>query len=44
MDETETIEDVVCLRETAKAILVEIDGDEGDLVVAQWFAEREGLI
>jgi hypothetical protein len=52
-----------CIRETAKAIQVDIDGDlkwipkscvhedsevyakdhEGELIVAGWFAEKEGL-
>lgn len=57
------IEDVICNRETEKAVQVRIkgadhwvpksviseesevqgDGDEGTLVVAEWFAEKEEL-
>lgn len=60
---TTCIEDVLAIRETAKALLCIIDGDEvwipksvidddsevyqdgdeGDLVITEWFAEKEGL-
>lgn len=63
-DGDDYIEDVKCLAETAKALLVLIDGekkwvpksvvgklsevkkkdDEGVLIIAQWFAEKEGLV
>lgn len=59
-----TIEDVKCTKETDKALLVEIEGeehwipksmvdddsevysvgDEGQLVISEWFAKKEGLI
>ncbi len=57
-----SIDDVKCVHETVKAILVEIDGDqvwipqsqvdedsevwssgdEGTLIVSDWFADKEG--
>jgi len=62
-DDVEEIKDVVCERETPKAILVKSngvstwvpksvihddsevykEGTSGKLVVARWFAEKEGL-
>lgn len=61
--ETVTVEDVVAIGQTDKALLVKIEGDEvwipqsvihddsevykqgdeGDLVIYRWFAEKEGL-
>jgi hypothetical protein len=63
-DDVEYLEDVLCIHETAKALLVKVDdkqlwvpksvikglseirkkGDEGVLIVAQWFAEKENLV
>ena len=65
-NDVERFDNVKCVRETAKALLVQMpeqsdrelwipksvihddsevygDGHEGELVVARWFAEKEGL-
>jgi hypothetical protein len=63
MRELTTICDAECMKETASALLVLVDGDpfwipksvidddsevsvagdKGDLIIATWFAEREGI-